>query len=147
MASNRTRTVDTFGELAGLFFETRQIIRSRIPGSKTADPNAWLRCETVCYIGANRPTMQDIARHLRVKPPSATSLVSTLARAGFVRREASADKRVVRISLTRKGERELAAYRTRCTKTMRVVFEKLGRNKTAQLAAILRRLRDIHARS
>jgi DNA-binding MarR family transcriptional regulator len=135
----------TFQELTTLFFSTRQIIREKLPG-KRPDPNAWLRFETLRYIQESKnPTMQDVARHLHVKAPSATSLISYLLRDGFVVRAASSeDRRVVRISLSKKGERLLRGYRVRSTATMRKVFMKLGTREIQNLVRILRRVQDIH---
>ena len=140
------KTTDkTLRELTSLFFTTRQIIRAELPGGKP-NPNAWLRFETLRFIAELRePTMQDIARHLRVRAPSATSLVRNLVSAGLAARcTVRADKRVVRIQLTRHGVRALAAYQKRSTAIMHKVFSKLGKREIWVLASILRRLRDIH---
>src|ERR1700690_3983477 len=128
-------------ELASLFFMTRQLMRAKLP-SGAADPNAWLRCETLRYIARlQAPTMRDVARYLRVQAPSATSLIANLARQQLVARCGSpSDKRVVRIRITAKGQRALAAYGRRSTSTMRKVFTKLTAAEIMRLMRILRRL-------
>ena len=135
-----------YTELASLFFTTRQIIKQQLPANGKADPNMWLRLETLRFIaGAKEPTMHDVARYLRIKAPSATSLIAHLARLGFITRKGEdADKRVVRISLTAQGKSEVAAYLTRSTNMMHKAFSKLDNREIDELLKILGRLRDIH---
>ena len=139
-------TKSNFQELSSLFFEMRQTIRANLPIGQ-ADPNAWMRFETLCFIAENeKPTMQDIAKQLRVTAPSATSLIRKLSSLGWVERvPLETDKRVVRISLTKKGTKELAGYRRRSETTMRKVFSKLPERDLVHLIRALRSLRDIHS--
>src|ERR1700722_15203592 len=101
-------TERNFQELTSLFFEMRQTIRANLPDGQ-ADPNAWMRCETLRFIAErDHPTMRQIAKHLRVTAPSATSLVRKLFSLGWIERKASgSDKRVVHVSLTARGQKEL----------------------------------------
>lgn len=132
-------------ELTSLFFTTRQIIRQQLP-SDGPDPNTWLRFETLRFISeAKDPTMHDVAHYLRVKAPSATSLVAHLVRSGLIARKGEAsDKRIVRISLTPRGKREVKNYTARCASTMRKAFSKLDDRELNSLVSILRHLRDVH---
>ena len=136
---------EKFRELAHLFFSTRQIIRQKLPQGK-ADPNGWLRFETLHYIAdQGGPTMQDVAGYVRIKAPSVTSLIGHLVRLGLVEKRAdSSDKRIVRLYPTRKGTRTLRTYAENCARTMREVFSRLPSGEVVSLAEILRRLRDIH---
>lgn len=135
----------TLAEVISLFFAMRQIIRSQLPVGEKSNPNEWLRCETLSYIADHSPTMQDLATYLRVRPSSATSLVNTLARAGQIKRTPQPDdRRVVRISLSPKGRRALDGYIKEKTQAMRAVFSKLDEPEIQQLAAILRRLLEVH---
>jgi DNA-binding MarR family transcriptional regulator len=136
---------EIFQELASLFFSTRQIIRAELPAGKI-DPNAWLRSETLRYIAASGgPTMQEVAAYLRVKAPSATSLIANLAARGLVvRRGIARDKRVTRIYLTPRGRTILTASAKRSVAAVRAVFSKLSGAEIHELVRVLRRLRDIH---
>ena len=133
-------------ELTSLFFTTRQIIKAQLPKSGNSDPNTWLRFETLRFIAeAGNPTMQDVAQYLRVKAPSATSLIGHLAKAGLIERKGERnDKRIVRISLTARGRREVKNYTVRCQSAMRKAFSKLDEGELEGLATILRHLRDTH---
>ncbi len=132
-------------ELTTLFFMTRQLMRAKLP-SGAADPNAWLRFETLRYIAQlQEPMMQDVAKHLRIRAPSATSLIRNLVRDGLVaRRGLSSDKRVVRIRLTKQGALALSVYGKRSTSTMRKVFIRSSPAEIRTLMDILRSLQDIH---
>lgn len=133
-----------YQELASLFFEMRQTIRANLPHGQ-ADPNAWMRCETLRFIAQREsPTMQDIAKHLRVTAPSATSLVRKLSSLGWIARRAGKDKRIVRITLTAKGNKEVVRYRKQSERTMRRVFSKLHERDLSHLRRAMRNLRDIH---
>lgn len=135
-----------FAELATLFFVTRQIIKQWLPPKGKSDPYMWLRLETLRYIAAsNEPTMYDVARHLRIKAPSATSLIAHLAKLGFISRKGEKeDKRVVRIALTAAGKKEVDAYAARSAAMMHKVFSKLDDRELDELLKILGRVRDIH---
>lgn len=136
---------DGFSELSQLFFEMKQTIRANLPRSQT-DSNAWMRCETLRFIReSDQPTMQEIAKHLRITAPSATSLVRKLSSLGWIERVASgSDKRIVRIALSKAGQREVVRYQKRAETTMRKVFSKLPEWDLAHLKRILRSLNNIH---
>ena len=140
-----TKKKDIFAELPTLFFTTRQIIRSKLPKDGHSDPNAWLRFETLRFIAeSKRSTMQDVAHHLRIKAPSATSLVGNLVRRSLIVRGGSVDKRVVSLSLTKAGMRQLDRYKARARSAVRAVFSKLSDREVNDLVAILRRVQKIH---
>jgi DNA-binding MarR family transcriptional regulator len=135
-----------YGELSGLFFETRQIIRQKLPGAKQSDPNAWMHLQTIRFIeSADAPTMHDVAAYLRVKAPSATSLIAHLADQGLVVRETGADRREVKLSVTQKGKTVLQGYEAQSEKMMRHAFSALDETEVCSLSAILKKLIRGHA--
>ena len=123
----------------------KQILRSQLPDHEV-DPNAWLRYETMRYVrDAHGPTMHDVAAYLRIKAPSATSLISHLAKSGLITRKGEkADKRIVRIFLTARGTRDVDRYESRSTVMMRAAFSKLGDRELRDLVKILRHLQNAH---
>ncbi|MDE2173639.1 MAG: MarR family transcriptional regulator [Patescibacteria group bacterium] len=128
-----------FEELSTLFFEMRQAIRAQLPQKNHADPNAWMRCETIRFIGVRKnPSMQEIAKYLRVTAPSATSLVRKLRRLGWIERTPSLkDRRTVHIILTKKGEAEFRRYRAKSRALMKKVFAELPGQDLRELRRIL----------
>ena len=134
-------TTSAYSELSGLFFETRQIIRQHLPGAKRSDPNAWLRLQTLRFIDrADAPTMHDVASYLRVKAPSATSLISHLVSQGLIVRRSGADRREVILSLTPVGKKTLKDYGEQSEKMMRSAFSTLDEAEVGSLCAILKKL-------
>ncbi len=140
------RSSDRFTELARLFFETRHIMRSKVPGGKK-DPNAWMRSEALRFVAEHeQPGMKDIAEFLRIKAPSATSLVAHLEREGLVaRRACDDDRRIVRIALTGKGRQAVESYEKKSARIMREVFGKLEPGELRDLEAAMRRVAELHA--
>jgi DNA-binding MarR family transcriptional regulator len=139
---------ERFSTLATLLFITKQIIKRQLPPiDGPVDPNMWLRLETMRFIADTKnPTMQDVAGFLRIKAPSATSMIAHLVRLGFVTREGEkGDKRVVRIVLTPLGTKEVKKYSKRSITMMRKTFSRLDEQEINELVRILTRLQDVHA--
>jgi len=135
-----------FVDLAPLFFKTRQLIRSKLPHTST-DPNEWMRCEALRCVRARTPapTMREVADYLRIKAPSATSVIIRLEREGLVSRiREKDDMRIVRITLTRKGEKRVEKYLSDATTTMGKVFSKISKKDVMTLTRILRSLQRAH---
>ncbi len=146
MKDAKKHSADVYERLPALFFETRQIIRSLLPRHKSHNANNWLRCETMRFVAENsNPTMHDLAAHLRTKAPSVTALISNLrTRDLLVATPDKLDKRVLRLSLTRKGEQHLVRYRKESGETMHKVFSHLDAHDIRTLVRILSQVRDAH---
>ncbi len=130
-----------YGELSGLFFETRQIIRQKLPADGQSDPNAWMRLQTMRYIDVSgEPTMQDVAAYLRIKAPSATSVVAHLVDQGLVERKHGTDRREVKLSVTSRGKKVLREYAEQSDTMMRSAFSTLDEKEVWSLCDILKKL-------
>jgi len=137
-----------YGELSQLFFETRQIIKQKLPGTAQADPNAWMRLQTMQFIDrTDSPTMHDVATYLRIKAPSATSVISHLASRGMIVRETGSDRRVVRLTLTPEGKKVLKKDGAKSEQLMRHAFSTLDEKEVGSLCSILKKLIRGHANS
>ncbi len=135
-----------YGELSELFFETRQIIKQKVPGTGAADPNAWMRLQTMQFVDRSKSaTMHDVAEYLRIKAPSATSLIAHLVSRGMIAREAGRDRRVVRLTLTPLGKKTLKEYGNSSEKMMRTAFSNLEKAEVGSLCSILKKLIRGHA--
>lgn len=130
------------GELASLFFQVRQIVRSKLPG--TPDPRGWVRKEALAYIARTKaPRGSDLAAYLRVKASSAASLIAHLERAGHIERRAEGgDKRAKRLCLTPRGRMELRSYIRRASVAVEATFASLEREEVERMVRVLRRVRD-----
>ena len=92
-----------------LMFEFFRLVKSRVRAAAPATCPPLTQLEALEFI-ANKeaPSMRDVALYLKIKAPSATSLVEELAREGFLRRSADPrDRRQVRLAVTDKGKRML----------------------------------------
>jgi MarR family transcriptional regulator, organic hydroperoxide resistance regulator len=82
-----------------------------------------------------------LAEAAGISGPTATRMLDGLVRDGLVERENStADRRVVTVSLTRKGKRVVERKRAHTHERRHAAFEQLTDREREQAAAILRRL-------
>lgn len=140
------RSSDRFTELARLFFEVKQIIRSNVPGGPAHDPNEWMRKEVMRFISIKKQVgMKEVAAFLHITAPSATSLVARLEREKLVKRlPRMDDKRVVMIALTPAGEKTVRNYEKKAARIMREVFGRLEPKELDDLEAAMRRVSELH---
>lgn len=90
-----------------LMAEFGRQLRTQMRGDTTCPSISQL--ETLQFVFEHRsPTMRDLAAYLKVKAPSATSLINELVRAKMISRHGDPnDRRQVRLATTPKGEKEL----------------------------------------
>lgn len=90
-------------------------------------------------IGAHGPlTLGDLAARERVAPPTITKVVEKLMSSGLVARTAdTSDRRVSRVTITRKGTKQLDLYRTRRTEWLAERLGSLTGDERQRLGAAL----------
>ena len=121
-----------------LMFEMGRVIRRACLADEAAAlPLSYL--ETLRFVGdEEHPTMRDIAGYLRVTAPSATAIVEALAKDGLLsRREDPKDRRLVRLSLSKKGEGMLKKTFSTRLKALRGILGTLDAEDTRQFIKIL----------
>ena len=98
-----------------------------------------LQCQALECIKKNRNIhMGDIANHFSTTMPTATALVDKLIVARLARRENdSRDRRIVKISLTRQGEKSLHEIKRRRAGKMHKLLSYLSRQDKEDLLRIL----------
>ncbi len=96
-------------ELYLIIQQTFRILHQQSGMSPVARAATILQRATLNYLREHREaTMGDMSQSLHMSLSSSTQLVARLVRAGFVsRRDDTSDRRVVRIRITKTGEREL----------------------------------------
>jgi len=119
-------------------------MRTRIASGKKVDPLTWLRIETMKFISDHRePMMKEIADHLSITAPSATSLIRGLMKSGLVAHAVDRrDKRTARLRLTAKGVIELKESVARGTKLLKGLFTVLSRQELAAFITALERIKE-----
>jgi DNA-binding MarR family transcriptional regulator len=91
-------------------------------------------------------TLGELAAREQVAPPTITKVVEKLMASGLVARTADAsDRRVVRVAVTRKGFKQLDAYRTRRTEWLAERLNGLSDDERQRLEAALDVLEKIIA--
>lgn len=135
-------------DLGMLLFAVARMIKERVvcdsEGKKTGAASM-LQLKTLGLIKRlGNPSMMDIARNLQITSPSATSLMRSLEKAGEVKRVRDpADKRIVRIAITDKGETSLTEGIGRVAKHINNVLSPLTSEEKGQLAAIFSKIINI----
>jgi len=142
-------TVDNLDKLIDEIFTASRLIRGRVAsGLGCQDPRySHLQLATLRHVREEKnPLMNEVARYLLITPPSATSLVNGLVKAGLLRRTAdAADRRSVRLSLTASGRRILTSRFRVVTGQLRQVLSGLGREERSQLIKIMKKITGRYA--
>jgi len=130
------------GQLISMVFSTSRLIRERAKDREKIDPFSFLQLETLRYVAEKgNPSMKDVADYLCVTPPSATSLINSLAKAGQLERiHDKNDRRFVRLVVTPKGKTVLASGFKKITTRMRRVLSNLNARERSDLFKILEKL-------
>lgn len=126
--------------LATLLFSVGRLLRDRaLEGGASI---SYLHVATLQYVAEQkRPLMREVAHYLRIAPPSATSLVSTLVAQGDLRRIANKDdRRTVRLEVTAKGHRTIEDCVRHKHDVLQKVVSQLSERDRVDLAHILEKV-------
>lgn len=142
--TSNKHTDQCIAEAVALFFGVRRVIRTKLAQGKKQDPSTWLRVETMKFIAdQDAPKMKELATHLSITAPSATALVSGLVKSGLVKVITDPqDRRASRLTLTKKGERELHEALMRGMALLGEVFGVLSPKELKGFVAALRRIAE-----
>lgn len=133
---------DQLSEIINLIFTLRKLTHGRV-AAKLGKELSYSQLVTLHYIRDEKPLMKDLADFLAITPPSATSFVDTLVKAGLARRSFEmGDRRIVRIAIAKKGERYLKLGLSEAVKEMRTRLERLTAKEHKELAGILKKLSE-----
>jgi DNA-binding MarR family transcriptional regulator len=124
-----------------LIFDMMRLWKQQFAGDDESIPS-FLHCETMRYIGEQgQPSMRSIASYLKVAPPSATALINSMVEDGFLERfKDASDRRIVRLSLTKKGTAMLLKVQDRRTAIFEKLINPLSDEDCRELARILTRI-------
>jgi DNA-binding MarR family transcriptional regulator len=86
-------------------------------------------------------SMKDIAGHLRITPPSVTTLIDVMVENGLVNREnTAADRRTVRVTLTPKAIKLYKELQKKKTLLLTQLLKKITVEQKQQLSTIIKAL-------
>ena len=130
-----------------LFSQVKRTMRAKITKGNTFDSSAWLRMEVMKFIASEgSPKMKEIAEHLCIAAPSATSLVAGLIKNGFIESRSDArDRRTSRMVLTQEGKRELQETTRRAVQTLKDLFSDFSEDEMSTFIQLLGRIKDTSA--
>jgi DNA-binding MarR family transcriptional regulator len=130
--------------IISLIFNTSRIVREHTKAEERPDPFSWVRRETLRYISErDEPAMNELATYLHIARPSATSLVNALAKKGLVKRVSDKkDRRSLKLSLTKKGEKALEESCTDAALYMKSILSKLKGKDLDSFISILERIAE-----
>ncbi len=137
----------TIEQIISLFFTTSRLIYKESTKDKDRpDFFSFLQLEVLGYIKENKKlSMKKVASFLSVTPPSATSLINRLVKAGVLRRFFDEkDRRTVLLSLTPKGEVALNREFKKVSAQMQKTLMKLNSKEQKNLIEIFQKLQEVY---
>lgn len=142
--SSANETVELQRILELIFNVSRQM-RERVHELKQPAHLSMLHIGTLHYIAEQgSPLMTEVARHLYITRPSATSLINALVRSGHLQRLAdSRDRRAVRLKLTAKGAKVVRVGFETVTRQIRAMIRRLSSSERQQFISILTKLTQV----
>lgn len=135
-------------ELTQLILALKKIL-PQADKSFTADPFTCLRVHVLEYILTHERTdMKDVADFLAITPPSATSLINRLARAGVISRvRDKSDRRKVLLKITTKGKTMLTKGKMHIEQHMGQMFSVLKNDELDQFIRLMKKLVEVHQKN
>jgi len=140
----------TIKYIISLIFKTNRLIRERLRKEKKhSDPFSILRLESLRYIAEKgNPLMKEVADYFCITPPSATSLINPLVKSEMLKRVYDKnDRRIVRLSITSKGRKELKRGFNKLNNNMKKILMQLNINEQKNIIRILEKLSKIYENS
>lgn len=135
-------------ELTQLILALKKILPQ---GEKSAvvDPFTCLRVHVLEYILEHQHTeMKELSEFLSITPPSTTSLINRLVRAGsIIRVQDKKDRRKVLLKITPKGKAMLTKGKEHIEEHMGKMFTVLSNTELDQFITIVKKLLISHGKS
>jgi len=129
-----------------LIFNFQRLAHERY--SRKLNAFNFIRFKTLIFVDRNPDSpMRQIAEYLGVTPPSATSLVNSLAKEGYLKRVLDKkDRRIVRLAITPKGKKNLKNAFKNMTERIKKTLSALNKTDIDNLAKIVEKLSRTYAR-
>ena len=133
---------ERINQIIKLMFEASRSLRDEFRHSCKPKQMSWVNFHTLRFIHeSENPTMKEVAEHLNITPPSATSLVDNYINDGqLVRILDNHDRRIVRLELSAKGKRQLKAGLRHMSEIMETKFSGLSDQELDELRNIFEKM-------
>lgn len=101
--------MNNVNELIELIFTMNRLTKDGMENEKGSP--SYIQLQALSFVLRQKnPIMKDVAEYLNITPPSATFLVNNLIKLDLVKRiYDSDDKRIIHLSISNKGKKELQA--------------------------------------
>ena len=135
MKRNLTRLID-------LMLATNHLIRQRAKRRCQITPVSAIGLRTLLFISNKKlSTMTELADHLGVRPPTATSMINHLVKDKLVRRTVNGDdRRIVILEVTPKGKREAQKVLEKVSHKFNLIFAGLSARDASQFINTLEKV-------
>lgn len=131
--------------LVSLFFNTGRLIKEKTLSTKKIEAVSMLQIEALRLIEMETPTMKRVAEFLKIKAPSATSLVNGLVRKNFVKRvRDETDHRIVKLKILSDGHKYMKEGIDQMTEKIKQVLLKLSQEKIDNFIQIMEEIKTAY---
>ena len=129
----------TNDKLLSSIFDVGRLVRQKMFLNKCFCDLSHSEIEVLLFLEENgTSTMKTVSDHLRIKPSSVTPVIEKLFKKDILKRIADKkDRRIVYISLTKKGIKEIIKKHKQIQKDIKNIFEELGEKNKQELIKIL----------
>jgi DNA-binding MarR family transcriptional regulator len=132
---------DVIDDIIDTAMDFGRVMRKRMMKSGKADLHMGQVHILACVKEQPKLTMSEIAEHMKVSSPTATSFVDTLVKLGLISRTHDArNRKLVRLSITKAGERTLVTKMAEKKAAVAELLSVLSAEDRRVLHSILKRL-------
>ncbi len=123
-------------------FNAGQVLRERVREESNLTDCSFLHMHTLHYVEENgSANMKEIANFLHISPPSATSVVNSLVKRGFIIRIGDeSDRRAIRLQITETGRKLLHDSFKRMTGIIEKHINQLSESEKESFLSILHKI-------
>ena len=134
----------TLDRIADLLLQLRRKLHEQMRDQQFQHDLTGSQLETLWFIGSQTETsMESIAHHLGVKPPSVTAIIDKMEHEGYVvRTQSEQDRRVTFVSLSPRMKTQFATIVAYKKATFAAMFERLTETDRQELERLLSLLVD-----
>jgi DNA-binding MarR family transcriptional regulator len=131
--------METNEKLLSSIFDLGRLIRQKMFLNKCFCDLSHSEIEVLFFLKENGiSTMKSISNHMRIKPSSATPTIEKLCKKDMLKRIADKrDRRMVFISLTKPGLKEIKKKHRQIRKNLKNIFESLSKKNKKELIKIV----------
>ncbi len=126
--------------LTELVFTLSRITRDGIEGKNNS--LSYIQFQTLSFlIRKKTPTMKEVSEHIHITAPSTTTLIDNMVRMKYILRiNNKIDRRIIRLKITKNGQKELEIGLVAAKKHLEKIFNKLPKKDRNDFERILTKL-------